>query len=429
MGEQIKQIQALQIYDSRGKPTVECAVTLTNGVVGTGLVPSGASTGRTEALELRDGDKHRLLGNSVYNALNNIEKVIAPAIRNLDVFDQKRVDQTMIDLDGTKNKAKLGANAILAVSMAVANAAAATKRIPLYEYLGGKADHLLPLPQVQIFGGGAHSAWRTDVQDFLVIPLAATTYTQALEMIHNVYHTTGSWLQKHRKSYGVADEGGFWPAFESHQQILEVMVECIERAGYRPGKEIAIALDVAASELYNGEVYRLELEGKTLTSIELIKELMQWCRDYPIISLEDPLADVDWPGWQALYLELGDQIQIIGDDLFTTNCELIKKGVEQSLANAVLIKLNQIGTVSETIEAVRYTQQADWLPIVSARSGETEDSFMAHLAVATNAGQIKVGSFSRSERMVKWNELLRIQRCLNGRAKFVGKKIFKRVLD
>ena len=425
MGEKIKRIQALQIYDSRGKPTVECAVTLANGVVGVGLVPSGASTGRTEALELRDGDKHRLLGNSVYNALNNIEQVIAPAICDLDVFDQNRIDQTMIDLDGTKNKAKLGANATLAVSMAVANAAAATKRIPLYEYLGGQKDHLLPLPQVQLFGGGAHSAWRTDVQDFLVIPLAATTYTQALEMIHNVYHTTASWLQQHQKSYGVADEGGFWPVFESHHQVLEAMVECIELAGYQPGKEIAIALDVAASELYDGKVYRLELEGKTLTSVELIRELIQWCRDYPIISLEDPLADVDWPGWQALYLELGSQIQIIGDDLFTTNCELIKKGVEQLLANAVLIKLNQIGTVSETIEAVHYTQQAGWLPIVSARSGETEDSFIAHLAVATNAGQIKVGSFSRSERMVKWNELLRIQRCLNERAKFVGKMIFK----
>ena len=406
---------------------MECTVTLANGVVGVGLVPSGASTGRTEALELRDGNRHRLMGNSVYKALDHIEKVIAPAICGLDVSNQQHIDQTMIDLDGTENKAKLGANAILAVSMATANAAASTKHTPLYDYLGDGVDHLLPLPQVQIFGGGAHSAWRTDVQDFLIIPLAATTYTQALEMIHNVYHTTASWLQQHGKIYGVADEGGFWPAFESHRQILKTMVDCIEQAGYRPGEEIAIALDVAASELYNGKVYGLKLEDRTLTSGELIRELVQWCEDYPIISLEDPLADIDWPGWQALYLELGSEIQIIGDDLFTTNCKRIKRGAEQSLANAVLIKPNQIGTVSETLEAIRYTQQVGWLPVVSARSGETEDSFIAHLAVATNAGQIKVGSFSRSERMAKWNELLRIEQCLRGRANYVGRKIFQGV--
>ena len=426
MGYQIKRIQALQIYDSRGNPTVECTVTLADGVMGTGLVPAGASVGRHEALELRDGDRHRLRGNSVYSALDNIEKVIAPTVCGLDVFNQKHIDQTMIDLDGTENKAKLGANAILAVSMATANAAAAAKRIPLYEYLGSRVNRLLPLPQVQIFGGGAHSAWRTDVQDFLVIPLAATTYTQALEMIHNVYHTTASWLQKHGKNYGVADEGGFWPAFESHQQVLETMVECIEQAGYKPGEEIAIALDIAAGELYDGKVYRLKLEDRTLTSDELIRELVQWCRDYPIISLEDPMADIDWPGWRALWLELGSEIQIIGDDVFTTNCKRIKQGVKQSLANAVLIKPNQIGTVSETLDAICYTQQAGWLPVISARSGETEDSFIAHLAVATNAGQIKVGSFSRSERMAKWNELLRIERGLKDRANFVGKKIFQR---
>ncbi|MDJ0956599.1 MAG: phosphopyruvate hydratase [Arenicellales bacterium] len=427
MGEQIKQVQALQIYDSRGNPTVECTVRLANGVVGTGLVPAGASVGRHEALELRDGDPHRLMGKSVYNALDNIEKIIAPAIRNLDVLDQKHVDQTMIDLDGTENKAKLGANAILAVSMATASAAAATKRIPLYDYLGDGVNRLLPLPQVQIFGGGAHSAWRTDVQDFLIIPLAATTYTQALEMIYNVYHTTASWLKKNGNNYGVADEGGFWPAFENHHQVLQTMVKCIEQAGYRPGDEIAIALDIAASELYDGKVYRLKLENRTLTSSELIRELVQWCKDYPIISLEDPLADIDQLGWEALYVELGDQIQLIGDDLFTTNCKRIKQGVEQSLANAVLVKPNQIGTVSETLEAIRYTQQVGWLPVISARSGETEDSFIAHLAVATNSGQIKVGSFSRSERMAKWNELLRIERCLKDRAKFVGKKIFQGV--
>ena len=427
MGEQITRVQALQIYDSRGNPTIECTITLANGVVGSGLVPAGASVGRHEALELRDGDPHRLMGKSVYKALDNIEKIIAPAICNLDVFDQKHIDQTMIDLDGTENKAKLGANAILAVSMASASAAAATKRIPLYEYLGKGVGCLLPLPQAQIFGGGAHSAWRTDVQDFLIIPLAATTYSQALEMIHNVYHTTAGWLQAHGKGYGVADEGGFWPAFESHQQVLQTMVACIEQAGYRPGDEIAIALDIAASELYDGKTYRLKLENRTLTSEEFVRELVQWCRNFPIISLEDPLADVDWPGWRALYAELGSQIQLIGDDLFTTNCERIKQGVEQQLANAVLIKLNQIGTVSETLEAIRYTQQVGWLPIVSARSGETEDSFIAHLAVATNAGQIKVGSFSRSERMTKWNELLRIEQCLTGRAKFVGKKIFQEV--
>lgn len=423
---QIKSVEAFQIYDSRGNPTVECAVAVTGGVVGRGLVPAGASTGRTEAFELRDGDTHRLRGNSVCAALDNIEKVIAPAICGQDVFDQDQIDGIMIDLDGTENKTRLGANAILAVSMATANAAAAAKRIPLYEYLGEGLGDLLPLPQVQIFGGGAHSAWHTDIQDFLIIPIAANTYTQTLEMVHDVYHITADWLQRHGKRYGVADEGGFWPVFNNHQQILETIVECIEQAGYRPGQDIAIALDIAASELYNGEVYRLKLEDKTFTTNEFIAQLTQWCTSYPIISLEDPLADVDWSGWKALYGELGDQIQIIGDDLFTTNCARIREGVTRSLANAVLIKPNQIGSVSEALQAIRCTQEAHWLPIISARSGETEDTFISHLAVATNAGQIKVGSFSRSERMAKWNELLRIERCLKKQAKFVGKKIFER---
>ena len=423
---QIKKVEALQIYDSRGNPTVECAVTLVDGTVGTGLVPAGTSTGRNEARELRDGDRHRLGGNSVYAVLENIEKIIGPAVCDQGVFDQEQIDQTMIDLDGTENKSRLGANAILAVSMAIANAAAATKRIPLYEYLGRGLGNLLPLPQVQIFGGGAHSSWRTDIQDFLIIPVAATTYTQTLEMVHDVYHSTGNWLKKRGKHYGVADEGGFWPAFDSHQHILEAIVECIEQAGYRPGKEIAIALDIAASELYNGKVYKLTLEDKTFTSYEFIQELVKWCRNYPIISLEDPLADTDWSGWEALCRELGNQIQVIGDDLFATNCARIKRGIDRSAANAVLIKPNQIGTVSETLAAICYTQEARWLPIISARSGETEDTFISHLAVATNAGQIKVGSFARSERLAKWNELLRIERGLMERANFIGKKIFER---
>ncbi len=420
----IKSLAALQIYDSRGDPTIECTVKLENGVSGRGMVPAGASTGRYEALELRDGDVQRWRGRSVFNAIDNIEKILAPAVCGQNVCAQKEIDQAMIALDGTDNKSNLGANAILAVSMGVASAAANTQRIPLYEYLGAGQGDILPLPQIQIFGGGAHTAWRTDIQDFLIITVGANSYGECLQMAHDVYHTTGRWLRRHHKLCGVADEGGYWPVFDNHAQILDAIGECIERSGYRPGRDVAIALDVAASELYDGQHYRLGLEGKTFSSEEFIHELAAWCRNYPILSLEDPLADIDTAGWRSLYAQLGDQIQVIGDDLFTTNSARIKKGVQQSLANAVLIKLNQIGTVSETLEAIHHTQEAGWRAVISARSGETEDTFVSHLAVGTNAGQLKVGSFARSERMAKWNELIRIERCLNAKSRFIGKKVF-----
>ena len=419
----IKSLNALQIYDSRGQPTVECVAILDNGVTGSGLVPSGASTGQHEALELRDGDADNHGGRSVHHAIDNIENVIAPSLLGAEVVEQRNIDQIMLELDATGNKSKLGANAILAVSMAVANAAARGMHMPLYEYLGNGSGDLLPLPQIQIFGGGAHSGWRTDVQDFMIVALGATSYAQTLEMTHDVYHAAGEWLKRHSRSVGVADEGGYWPQFDSHDEILEALLTCIEQAGYRPGDDIAIALDVAASELFDGDKYHLRLENQSYGTDEFIALLKHWCSQYPIISLEDPLADEDWTGWQQLYGEMGDRIQIIGDDLFTTDIERIAQGVRESVANAVLIKPNQIGTVSETLEAIRYTQNAGWRPVVSARSGETEDTFICHLAVATNAGQLKVGSFARGERTAKWNELLRIQRCLNNRARFIGRKI------
>lgn len=420
----IKSIEALQIYDSRGSPTIECTVRLDNDVVGTSMVPSGTSTGRYETLELRDGNPERWRGRSILDAISNIEQRLAPAVCGQVVDAQGKIDRIMVDLDGTDNKSALGANSILAVSMAVARAAANHKKIPLYEYLGDGQGDLLPLPQVQIFGGGAHTNWRTDIQDFLIVPLCATSCGEALEVAHDVYHTAGDWMRKHQKYFGVADEGGYWPEFNSHTQILDTLIECIVQAGYQPGQDIAVALDVAASELYDRRSYRLKLDDKTYSSEEFIDELVDWCRNYPILSLEDPLADVDEEGWRLLCSRLGDDIQIIGDDLFTTHSARIKSGVERSLANAVLIKLNQVGTVSETLDAIRCTHEAGWRAVISARSGETEDTFISHLAVATNAGQLKVGSFARSERMCKWNELIRIERCLKSRSRFIGKKVF-----
>lgn len=420
----IKEVQAFQIFDSRGTPTVECSVILDDGLSGNGLVPAGASTGQYEALELRDGDEGRFGGKSVWIAIDNIERLIAPAVRGQDVFDQRGIDRIMLDLDGSERKSNLGANAILAVSMAVCNAAARARCVPLYEYLGGGEGDLIPLPHIQIFGGGAHSAWRTDIQDFLIIPLGATSYMHSLEISHNVYRAAGDWMRQHQKSCGVADEGGFWPVFDSHRQILDTMVRCIERAGYEPGKDVAIALDIAASEFFDGQKYRLNLDRQEFSTAEFAGLLAEWCGDYPVLSLEDPMADVDRKGWENVYRLFGDQIQIIGDDLFTTNPVRIRMPSLQSLANAVLIKPNQIGTISETIDAIRATQDAGWRPIISARSGETEDTFISHLAVATNAGQLKVGSFSRGERMAKWNELLRIERGLSKKSRFIGRKLF-----
>jgi enolase len=426
----IASISAWQIFDSRGNPTVEAEIVLESGVRGRGSVSSGASTGQFEAVELRDRNPARFRGKSVFNAISNVEKIIAPALLGRDVFDQAGLDQTMIELDGTPNKSRLGANAILSVSMAAANAAAAARGEPLFAYLGKEKGNLLPLPEIQILGGGAHANWRTDVQDFLLISPEARSFAEVMEITHNVYHAAGDILKQRGKFFGVADEGGYWPDFKTNEEALQLMVESIEKAGYEPGRDAAISLDIAASDLFDEKtgIYRFRLENKTFSNEEFAGLLSDLCERYPIISIEDPMADIDWDGWQMIYKQLGGRLQIIGDDLFTTNLQRIEFGIQKGIANAVLIKLNQIGTVTETLKAIQLTQEAGWLPVISARSGETEDAFITHLAVGTNAGQLKVGSFSRSERMAKWNEVIRIERQLSGRARFIGGNIFERIL-
>lgn len=422
----IASISAWQIFDSRGNPTVEAEVVLENGSRGRGCAPSGASTGQFEALELRDGDTKRFRGNSVFKAVANVREIIAPALRGRDIFDQSSLDDAMILLDGTSNKGRLGANAILSVSMAAANAAAAARHEPLFAYLGGGSGKLIPLPEIQILGGGAHANWRTDVQDFLLIAMGARSFNEVMEITHNVYHAAGDILKERGRFFGVADEGGYWPEFKTNEEALQLMVEAIGRAGYQPGRDAAISLDIAASDLFDEPTgsYRFALEKKQFSSAEFAALLTEWCARYPIVSIEDPMADTDWNGWRTIFDEIGKRVQIIGDDLFTTNLQRIQSGIDKGIANAVLIKLNQIGTVTETLKAIRLTQEAGWLPVISARSGESEDAFISHLAIATNAGQLKVGSFSRGERMAKWNELIRIQRELQG-AQFIGGKIFE----
>lgn len=418
----ISAIAAWPIYDSRGHPTVEAEVTLANGVRGRGVAPSGASTGQYEALELRDGDPRRFRGRSVFHAIAHIEGEIARALRGRDAADQAAIDRTLIELDGTPNKSRLGANALLPVSMAVARAAAAARGAPLHVHLGGGEGTLLPVPEIQILGGGAHAHWRTDVQDYLLIAVGARSYAECLEITHNVYHAAGDLLRARGACHGVADEGGHWPEFASNEAPLALLVEAIERAGYTPGREAALALDLAASEWFEPDTgrYRLRLEAREATADELVAQWTDWCARYPIVSLEDPLADTDWDGWRNITAALGDRVQLVGDDLFTTRLERIRAGHARGVANAVLIKPNQVGTVTETLEAIRLTRQLGWQPIVSARSGETEDTFIAHLAVATNAGQLKVGALARGERTAKWNEVLRIARELGERARFTG---------
>jgi len=421
----ITAVDAYQIFDSRGNPTVEAVVTVDEGATGIGSVPSGASTGQYEALELRDGNAQNYRGKSVFQAIDNIRTRIAPALLGKDAADQRTIDRIMIDLDGTDNKRELGANAILGVSMATVGAVARAQGLPLYQILGTGEGTLLPLPEIQIIGGGAHANWRTDVQDFLLIANGARTYAETLEITHNVYHAAGDILKERNQYMGLADEGGFWPDFDSNEAVFDFFIEAMHRAGYKPGKEVAISLDIAASDLYADGRYRFALEDRTFSSDEFADLLIGWCETYPVISIEDPLADTDWAGWEKIHTALADRVQLIGDDLFTTNLTRIKQGIEKGVANSVLIKLNQIGTVSETIDAIHMTQEAGWLPVVSARSGETEDAFISHLAVATNAGQLKVGSFARSERMSKWNEVLRIERSLGDRSRFIGAGIYE----
>jgi enolase len=424
----IAQVHAFQIFDSRGNPTVQADIILENGIRGHGLVPSGASTGSREALELRDGDPRHFRGKSVNKVIHNVNGEIAHAIRGMDCSDQGNLDETLIRLDGSPNKSRLGANAILAVSMAAAGACAKSQGKLLFECLAGGDGTLLPLPEIQIIGGGAHAQHRTDVQDFLLIAVGAQTYLQSLEMTFGVYNAARVLLADRGKLFGVADEGGFWPEFSNNEEVLAFLLEAIEAAGYKAGKDFQISLDIAATELFDSRTgaYRFAPENRQFTSGQFVDLMVQWCEKYPIISLEDPMAESDWQGWARIAAELGSKIQLVGDDLFCTNLALIQRGIEAGVANAVLIKPNQIGTVTETIQAIRLTQQAGWRPIISARSGETEDAFISHLAVATDAGQLKVGSFSRSERMAKWNEIIRIQNALGNRSRFIGAEILKR---
>ena len=424
----IQSTHAYQVYDSRGNPTVEAEIELTNGLRGRGTVPSGASTGQFEAHELRDGNPSRFRGKSVFQAIANIESEIAPALLGFDVCDQAGLDRKLIELDGTPAKSRLGANAILAVSMAAATTAAAAQNRPLHDWLGQSNGTLLPLPEIQIVGGGAHAHWRTDVQDFLLIATGAKSFQEVMEITFNVYRAAGDLLGKRGSLYGVADEGGFWPEFSTNEEVLQFMTEAIVAAGYQPGRDAAISLDIAASDLYNPEtqLYTFRLEDRTFTSSQFAALQIGWCNRYPIVSLEDPMADTDWEGWSAIASVLRSRIQLIGDDLFTTNLSRIRTGIERNAANAVLIKLNQIGTVTETLAAIELTQKAGWNPVVSARSGETEDVTIVHLAIGWGVGQLKVGSFARSERMAKWNEALRIEEAMGHLARFAGATCFGR---
>jgi enolase len=419
----IGDIHAREVLDSRGNPTVEAEVILTDGTVGRAIVPSGASTGEHEAVELRDGDTTRFLGKGVLKAVENVNGEIADALANFDASEQRAIDQKMIELDGTPNKARLGANAILSVSMAVARAAAAQYGIPLYRYLGGAAANLLPTPMMNILNGGAHADNNVDFQEFMVMPVGAPSFSEALRWGVEVFHTLKGVLKKRGYNTAVGDEGGFAPSVKSNVEAIEVVLEAIQQAGYKPGEEISIALDPAASEFYQDGKYVFKKSDKSAkSSDDMVRFWSKWAKDYPIVSLEDGLAENDWDGWANLTKELGDRIQLVGDDLFVTNVEFLQEGIDKHVANSILIKVNQIGTVSETLDAIDLARRNGYTSVISHRSGETEDTFIADLAVATGAGQIKTGSASRTDRIAKYNQLLRIEQQLGDSARFLGLK-------
>jgi enolase len=419
----IAEIHGREVLDSRGNPTVEAEVFLHDGSIGTAIVPSGASTGEHEAVELRDGDKHRFLGKGVLKAVENIDGEIADALEDFDAADQRTLDQKMIELDGTPNKSRLGANAILAVSMAAARAAAVYFDMPLYRYLGGAAANLLPLPMMNILNGGAHADNNVDFQEFMVMPVGAKSFSEALRWGVEVFHTLKGVLKKRGYNTAVGDEGGFAPSVKSNVEAIEVVLEAIQQAGYKPGEQIAIALDPAASEFFQDGKYVFKKSDKSAkTSDEMVKYWAKWAKDYPIVSLEDGLSEDDWEGWQNLTKELGGKIQLVGDDIFVTNIEFLQKGIDKHVANSILIKVNQIGTVSETLDAIDLARRNGYTSVISHRSGETEDTFIADLAVATGAGQIKTGSASRTDRIAKYNQLLRIEEELGDTGKFLGLK-------
>ena len=420
----IKSIKARQIIDSRGNPTVEADVLLDSGIMGRAAVPSGASTGAREAIELRDGDKSKYMGKGVLKAVGFINKEIATALVGQDVSDQENIDNIMIKLDGTDNKSSLGANALLAVSMASAHAAANDKGIPLYEYLKTGSEFSLPVPMMNIINGGEHAENSVDLQEFMIMPVGAKNIEQAIQMGSEVFHTLKSVLSSKGLNTAVGDEGGFAPDLPSNESAITVILEAIEQAGYKAGEDIMIAIDAASSEFYEDGKYNLKSEGKILTASEFIDVLEDWVNKYPIISIEDGLAEDDWAGWAELTERLGKKVQLVGDDLFVTNTSIFKEGIDKSIANSILIKVNQIGTLTETLAAIQMAKDAGYTAVVSHRSGETEDTTIADLAVATASGQIKTGSMSRSDRVAKYNQLLRINEQLGSKAIFPGKQAF-----
>lgn len=420
----IADVYGREVLDSRGNPTVEVEVILESGASGRALVPSGASTGEYEAVELRDGDKNRYLGKGVLKAVENVNNVIAPALIGLDALDQVLIDKTMIELDGTPNKGKLGANAILGVSMATAHAAADYLGISLYQYLGGFNAKQLPVPMMNILNGGAHADNNVDIQEFMIMPVGAETFSEALRWGVEIFHSLKAVLKAKGYNTAVGDEGGFAPNLSSNEEALQTIIEAIEKAGYQPGEQVKLALDVASSELYKDGKYHLEGEGVVKTSDEMIDFYEQLISKYPIISIEDGLDENDWEGWKKLTDRLGDKVQLVGDDLFVTNTEKLSQGIEKGVGNAILIKVNQIGTLTETFDAIEMAKRAGYTAVISHRSGETEDSTIADIAVATNAGQIKTGAPSRTDRVAKYNQLLRIEDGLGEVAQYAGEKAF-----
>lgn len=420
----IEDVIAREVLDSRGNPTVEVEVYLADGVVGRAIVPSGASTGAFEAVELRDGDKSRYLGKGVLKAVENVQEIIAPELIGMDATDQIAIDKLMIELDGTPNKGKLGANAILGVSLAVARAAAESLGMPFYRYIGGVNGYQLPVPMMNILNGGEHADNNVDIQEFMIMPVGAKSFREALRMGSEIFHSLKSVLNSRGLNTAVGDEGGFAPNLESNEDAIKAIIEAIEKAGYKPGEDVCIALDVASTELFRDGKYHLEGEGKVLDTDEMIAYYKDLVSKYPIISIEDALSEDEWEGWKKLTDAIGDKVQLVGDDLFVTNTERLEKGIAQGVANSILIKVNQIGTLTETLNAIEMAKRAGYTAVISHRSGESEDTTIADLAVAVNAGQIKTGAPSRTDRVAKYNQLLRIEDLLDESADYPGLKAF-----
>ena len=423
----ITKVKGREILDSRGNPTVEAEVTLSSGIVGRAAAPSGASTGVREAIELRDGDKGRYLGKGVTRAVSHIDNEIANLVCGMDCNDQAGLDQAIIDLDGTENKSKLGANALLAVSLANAQAAAAGSKQPLYRYLGGESATTLPVPMMNIINGGAHANNSVDMQEFMILPVGAASFSEALRYGAEIFHSLKSVLDRKGLNTAVGDEGGFAPDLSSNEAAIEVILEAIEQAGYKSGEDICLGLDVASSEFYEDGKYILASEGRSFDAAGFADYLENWADQYPIITIEDGMDESDWEGWDILTQKLGNKLQLVGDDLFVTNTSILSRGIENNIANSILIKFNQIGTLSETLNAISMAHEAGYTTVISHRSGETEDVTIADLAVATNAGQIKTGSLSRSDRVAKYNQLLRIESELGNSALYPGKTAYSRL--